>query len=179
MKKLRVVLAVLVLALFVVGEAAALVENFPSPGRNSSRLGRSTNIWSSLYVDGIYLYGATAYKFTITGTPTADRTITIPNVSGSILVANATTKAWTSTHADWTMTTNEAAATYITTTGTADSGFSVVLPAAAAGRIWVLNNTCGQTVTFKVTGQSGDTVANNKYAIFIGTATDVLKLYGN
>ena len=55
------------------------------PGTSASyALGDSTHIWSNLYTEAIRLYRGTSYYFALAGTPTANRTITFQNASGTV-----------------------------------------------------------------------------------------------
>lgn len=55
------------------------------PGTTASyALGDTTHIWSNLYTEAIRLYRNTSYYFGFGGTPTANRTITFQNASGTV-----------------------------------------------------------------------------------------------
>lgn len=51
---------------------------------NAYSLGDSTHIWYNLYTEAIRLYRNTSYYFGFGGTPTANRTITFQNASGTV-----------------------------------------------------------------------------------------------
>jgi len=59
------------------------------------------------------------------------------------------------------------------------AGANMILPGTRAGKFYYVTNASAQTITFKVTGQTGVAVASGKYALFVGTATDITKVYGN
>ena len=129
--------------------------------------------------NGLVFEGATAdaYETTVSSTdPTADRTITLPDASGTVDVCSTASHDYSGGHADWTLSASEAQATYIIVTN-ADGGCNAILPAATAGKIFFINNTSGQILTFKVTGQSGGTIANAKTAIYADNGTDVVEIY--
>ena len=63
------------------------------------------------------------------------------------------------------------------TAGAIDSDRDVTIPAAIDGMEWVVNNTTGYNLAFKVLGGSGVTVANNKTLFLRCNATDVVKAY--
>ena len=78
-------------------------------------------------------------------------------------------------HADYTLTDNEAEASLITVT-LADGGANLILGVAKPGKIYILYNNSGQTITFKVSGQSGASLANGKYGIYVCNATDIIEI---
>jgi hypothetical protein len=124
--------------------------------------------------------GATADEFETTLTvvdPTVDRTITLPNASGTVKVACGTSHDYAGDHADWTMTIAEASCGYIATTNAAVGGANAILPSCVAGEYYTVYNTSGQTVTLKVTGQTGAAVVTAKKGLFVCTGTDVLQVY--
>jgi len=60
-----------------------------SPNKNhSGYLGESGKAWYKVYADYMYLTGGTAYKFLFTGTPSANRTYTLPDKSGTIAMTS-------------------------------------------------------------------------------------------
>jgi hypothetical protein len=46
-------------------------------------------VWKGTYTDYLYLSGGTEYLYTFTGTPTAARTITFPDASGTVMLTAA------------------------------------------------------------------------------------------
>lgn len=127
----------------------------------------------------IIMEGATAdaYKTVITPTdPTADRTITIPDASGTLVLNGTASHDYAGAAEAWTMTAAEAQASFVTVTN-ANGAIDAVLPAAIPGKVWVVYNNSGQTLTFKVTGQAGATLATGKYGVYVGTAADLHEIY--
>lgn len=108
--------------------------------------------------------------------PTADRTITIPNATGTVLLNGSASHDYDAAHADWTLSVAEAALSYVTATN-ADAGAAALLPAAVAGRCFFVYNATGQVLTFKVTGQTGGTIANTKRAYYCSDAVDVYEIW--
>lgn len=92
---------------------------------------------------------------------------------GSLKLNKSVTHDYGAAHADWTLNPAECQASLINVTNAAGGGANAILPAAFPGHFWILANTSGQTVTFKVTGQTGIAVATAKTAILYCTATDV------
>lgn len=137
----------------------------------------ANSIWG--VSNGLALEGATAdaYETTVAPVdPTADRTATIPDASGTVDLVSAATHNYAGGAVAWTLTTAEAQATFISVTN-ANGAIDAVLPAATAGKQHFIYNNSGQTVTFKVTGQTGGTVATGKYALYVDNGTDVVELY--
>ena len=129
---------------------------------------------------GIVFEGATAdgtnvNNFAFTD-PTAARTTTFPDATGTIKLNATATKNWGGAHADWTLSVNEQEASYITGTN-ADAGVNVLLTAARPGSCYFVNNASGQIITFKVTGQTGGTIANGKRAFYCSDAVDVYEIW--
>ena len=142
----------------------------------------AANIVNSVWggTNQLIFEGATADEYETIIAPTdatADRTITLPNASGTAVVACGTTHDYAGDHADWTMTIADASCGYITTTNAAVGGANAILPSCVAGQYYTVYNTSGQTITLKVTGQTGATVATTKKGLFVCTGTDVLQVY--
>jgi hypothetical protein len=108
--------------------------------------------------------------------PTADRTVTVPNASGTVLLNGSASHDYSGAHADWTLSVSEAQASFITATN-ADAGANVLLSAANAGKCFFIYNASGQILTFKVTGQTGGTIANTKRAYYCSDAVDVYEIW--
>lgn len=96
-------------------------------------------------------------------------------IFGSVASCTAT-KNYGNAHADWTLTAAEARCGFITTSN-ADGGVNAILASCEAGRLYLIYNNTGQTLTFKVTGQTGGTIANGKYALYACHATDVIEIF--
>jgi hypothetical protein len=79
-------------------------------------------------------------------------------------------------HADWTLTTSEMACQYIQVLN-ADAGVNAILPSAVPGRMYTIENKSGQTLTFKVTGGTGGSIANGKGALYTTLSTDVYEVW--
>lgn len=135
------------------------------------------SVWGAS--NGLVFEGATAdaYETTITPTdPTADRTVTIPDASGTVSLNCTATHNYAGAAADWTMTAAEAACSFVTVSN-ANGAVKAILPAAQAGKLWFVSNGSGQTLTFQVTGQTGATLATSKVGLYAGTAADVFEIY--
>jgi len=74
----------------------------------------------------------------------------------------------------WTLDFNEAKATMLIATN-AGGPTSIVAP-ATEGKMYVIRNTSGQTITVKTASSTGVTVANSKIATVIFYSTDFIKL---
>lgn len=78
--------------------------------------------------------------------------------------------------ADWTLTSEEMrAAEYVGTN--ANAVCKIVFPAALPGKRFGVYNNTGFTLTVKVSGQVGATVANGKRSVWTMSATDCVKVY--
>jgi hypothetical protein len=78
--------------------------------------------------------------------------------------------------AAWEMTAWEAAASLFIVTSAgdvADANFPVAVP----GKQYTVYNNSGQTITFKVAGETGHGVANGKYAVAIMNEDDCVEIY--
>jgi hypothetical protein len=100
------------------------------------------------------------------------------SISGTTptLATDSSSHSYGSGTTAWTMTYPEASATRFTVTlagGAVDAVFPVVVP----GKMFTVYNNSGQTVTFKVTGQTGFAVANGKRAIGQFNSTDCEEIY--
>lgn len=129
--------------------------------------------------NGLVFEGATAndHETTVTPTdPTADRTVTLPDASGTVDILGSASHDYGAAAVDWTMTAAEGNATYITATN-ANGAVNALLASAVTGKIYIVYNATGQVLTFKVTGQAGGTIANTKYAIYICNGTDVVEIF--
>lgn len=119
---------------------------------------------------------ANAFETTVTVTdPTVARTITIPDATGTVDVLATASHDYAGAAVAWAMNVNEARASYVVVTN-ANGAVDAVLPAAIPGKIYLVLNTSGQTLTFKVTGQTGGTIASTKFAVYMANATDVVEI---
>lgn len=129
--------------------------------------------------NGVAAEGATADAFETTYTyvdPTRDNAISYPDAGGTVDLVAGAAHNYAGAAVDWTLSTAEAQATYIAVTN-ANGAINALLPAAAAGKIRTVYNNSGQTLTIKVTGQTGGTVATGKYAIYTDNGTDLVEIY--
>jgi len=110
------------------------------------------------------------------GDTTTNRTLTVPETGGPVVVAAAVSHNYGGAAVAWTMTAAEAAGTLFTVTN-ANGAADAVFPAAVPGKSFTVTNTSGHAITFKVAGQAGSSVANGKKAIFVMSATDCVELY--
>jgi hypothetical protein len=91
--KIKFLVAFFVLA--TVGTAWAVQQYSPNKnhdGTLGSWISATSNynrVWTGTYTDTLYLSGGTEYLFTFTGTPTAARTITFPNASGTVMLTSS------------------------------------------------------------------------------------------
>lgn len=137
----------------------------------------ANSVWA--VSNGLTMEGASANNFEATITPvdpTADRTVTIPDASGTVDLLSAATHNYAGAAVAWTMTTAEAQATFVSVSN-ANGAVDAVLPAATAGKTHFVYNNSGQVLTFKVTGGAGGTIATGKYALYVDNGTDVIELY--
>ena len=142
-----------------------------APGVANSVTGSSNNL---------VFEGATGNSYATAITvvdPTAARTVTIPDGSGGMNLNCGVAHDYAAGNTAWTMTAAEAACGYIATTNAAVGGADAVLPACTAGKLYTVNNTSGQTVTLKVTGQTGIATVTAKKSIGVCTGTDVVMIY--
>jgi hypothetical protein len=75
---------------------------------------------------------------------------------------------------DWVLTTNESKATMLTTTNAGGAAKIIALP--IDGKMYVIKNTSGQTITIKTASSTGVTIATTKTATVIYTGTDYIKI---
>lgn len=108
--------------------------------------------------------------------PTAARTITLPNATGTVKLNCTATKDYGGGAADWTLDVAENQCSFITVSN-ASGGVNALLPSAVPGQVYLVYNGSGQTLTVKVTGQAGGTIANGKYALYAAHASDVVEVW--
>ncbi|MCX5824427.1 MAG: hypothetical protein NTY86_13210 [Deltaproteobacteria bacterium] len=121
--------------------------------------------------------GADGFETTLTVTdPTADRTVTIPNATGTVNLNCTATHDYGGAAVAWTLTAAEAQCGFVTATN-ANGAVDALLPAAIPGKTYTVNNGSGQVLTFKVTGQTGGTIANAKWGFYTTLAADVAEVY--
>ena len=78
--------------------------------------------------------------------------------------------------ADWNLSVQENLADYILVSN-ANGAVNAILPSCVDGHTYTVLNTSGQILTFKVTGQTGGTIANGKLAVYSAGATDVFEVW--
>jgi len=108
--------------------------------------------------------------------PTAARTLTIPDASGTVDLIASASHDYGAAHADWTLSVDEQRASYLSATN-ADDAVNVLLSAAIPGKTYMIYNNTGQVMTFKVTGQTGGTIAAGKRAFYVCAGTDVYEIW--
>lgn len=132
--------------------------------------------------NGLVFEGATANAHETTVTvvdPTADRTITLPDASGTPTLTGtngAATHDYAGAAADWELTVLEAEAGFISASN-ANGAVNAIFASCRAGKDYYVLNGTGQTLTVKVTGESGGTIATGKMALYVCNGTDVVELY--
>lgn len=135
-------------------------------------------VWGT--ANGWYIEGTTAdaneTAFYATD-PTADRTIILPDASGTVVVNCGASHNYAAGNADWNISVGDAACGYISTTNAAVGAANAILPACVAGKYYTIDNSSGQIINFKVTGQAGGSVATGKMALYVCTGTDVKEIY--
>lgn len=99
-----------------------------------------------------------------------------PNAVGTIPLDCVASHDFGSVAGNWTLTAAEAQCSYFVFTNVSSTTASIIKPTASPGKIHTLKNTGGKTVTFKVTGQSGGTIANAKTAVYVDNGTDVVEI---
>lgn len=76
--------------------------------------------------------------------------------------------------ADWTLSAAELKNIIVTATNANAPAAAIATP--TAGKVYIVSNATGQTLTFKATGQTGVEVANGKTAIVRGNGTDFVRV---
>lgn len=121
------------------------------------------------------------YEFLLTGVATltnktlTNPTITSPTITSPNTTQGVSTHSYGTGHADWTLTSAEMASQILTCTGTADAGCAAIAT-PTAGKVYILSNATGQTVTIKASGQTGVGIANTKTAMVRGNGTDFVRV---
>ncbi len=137
----------------------------------------ANSIWGAS--NALVFEGATAnaYETSLTvADPTAARTITLPNATGTVNVNCTTSHDYAAGSTAWTMTAAEASCNFFwmtNATGTVDA----YLPAAVPGKTYTLLNGTGQNLNFLVTGKTGGSIATGKYAFYTTGTDDVYEVW--
>src|SRR5574343_497925 len=97
-------------------------------------------------------------------------------LSGGLSVGAAANHDYANAATAWTLSASENKATVLTTKDNSANGAADVVAVATAGKIFILMNTSGQTLTLKASGKTGIAVANNKAATLMGNGTDFVRV---
>ena len=108
--------------------------------------------------------------------PTANRTITLPNATGTVRLRNTATHDYGAAAVTWTLTAAEQECSFISVSN-ASAPVIAQLSAAMPGMSWLIYNNSGQVLTWKVTGQTGATLAAGKYGFYGCGAADVIEIW--
>ena len=108
--------------------------------------------------------------------PTAARTITLPDATGTANLNCTATHDYSGGADDWTLSVAEMQCGYITVSN-ASGAVNALLPSAIPGKTYTITNASGGVLTFKVTGQTGGTIANGKWGFYTTIAADVVEVY--
>lgn len=180
MKKFMRFAAVLIMIAVFVAPIMAAEQYFP--GKNhTGNIGKPGKVWQGFYSDYLYLYGGTNYYQQFSGTPTADRTYTLPDNSVTLAGYGCiASHNYAATTTAWTLSASEAACGMIHTLN-AGGAVDLIVPAAAAtyGKVYFLYNGSGQTITVKTTGEtaSAPTIANAKRGLYVVSTDAVWEVY--
>lgn len=180
-----VALALVVSGGITVASAQSQKNIFPNnPHTGYGGMKSSTQFWpfSGWATDYLYLFGTQrTYKFTITGTPTADRTITLPNVAGTVMLNSGT--ALSSTRVPFADSSgrlvDDASFTYSSTTDRLtvyDASFTNKITSAADASLNTIH-TSSVTASGPISGASvtatGDVSGNSVHGSTITASGDV------
>ena len=80
--------------------------------------------------------------------------------------------SYASAQVDWTLSATEAEASYLVAT-LAGGAVNAILTTAIPGKMWIFYNNSGQTVTFKVSGQSGVAITDGHHQLLFCGAADI------
>lgn len=120
---------------------------------------------------------ADAYETTVAVTdPTADRTITLPDATGAVNLNCTATHDYGGAAVDWTLSVAEAQCGFITVSN-ASGAVNALLPATIPGKTYTVLNDSGHVLTLKVTGETGGTIADKKWALYTTLTDDVAEVY--
>jgi len=108
--------------------------------------------------------------------PTAARTLTVPDATGTLKLNCTATHDYGAGAADWNMTGAESQCSFITVSN-ANGACQAHLSAAISGQVYTVYNNSGQTLTLKVEGGTGATIATGKYALYAAGASDVFEVF--
>ena len=88
-------LSLLLLVAFVTPGFSAV--NMAPYKNHSGYLGKDGRSWYKTYTDHLYITGGTEFEILQTGTPTADRTITLPDLTGTVALSTNNLSIFTTT----------------------------------------------------------------------------------
>jgi len=128
-----------------------------------------------LILDGNTTDGTNRVAVSVTD-PTAARTLTVPDATGTVKLNCTATHDYAAGADDWTLNVAEKMCSFITVSN-ASGAVNAYVPAAVPGQQYLIYNGSGATLTFKVTGQTGGTIANGKYGLYVAHATDVIEIF--
>jgi hypothetical protein len=128
---------------------------------------------SSLVFDGATA-GTNTTTLAVTD-PTGARTVTIPDATGTVRLRGAATHDYGAAATTWTLSVAEQECSFLSASNA--NGAVIAQTAAAPGMVWLVYNGTGQVLTFKVTGQTGATLANGKYGLYACHATDIVEIW--
>lgn len=103
-----------------------------------------------------------------------EKTLTAPVMTSPDITFSAASHDYGAAHADWTLSASEAKNLILTATN-ADAGVNVNAP-NTDGKMFVVYNGTGQTLTILVSGQSGVAIANTKTALVRCNGTDYVRV---
>lgn len=139
-----------------------------------------------VFVMGMFLMTTAAFavtvgdKMTFEGPVTFKGTISTaaPNAAGTIGTNCVVSHNHGTVAGTYTLTAAENQCSYFVFTNFSSTTTSAVIkPASTPGKHQTVYNNSGKTLTFKVTGQTGATIANGKKALYVDNGTDVVEIY--
>jgi len=165
---------------------ALAVDLYPTRN-NDGRIGKSGKAWGLGYFYDLYVQddltvtddASVGGDLTVTGTLTATSpaltspTITSPNITYGVMATPHNYVA----HADWTLSTAEAAyLLLVTSSGDGTNSNIVVYPTPTAGKMYVVRNGSVQNNIIKPSGGTGITIASGKTASVIFWGSDFIRV---
>lgn len=100
-----------------------------------------------------------------------------PNAAGTMSPNCVVSHNHSKVAGGYTLTAAEAQCSYLVFTNFSSTTSTVTKPAAVAGKQHILYNNSGKTISFKVSGQTGATIATGKKGLYIDNGTDVVEFY--
>lgn len=102
------------------------------------------------------------------------KTLTAPVITSPDLTQGVSNHDYSSGHVDWTLSAAEEKTKYLRCTN-ADAAANI-LGTGTDGKEFVVQNSSGEAITIKVSGQSGVQIANGKSAMVVGNGTDFVRV---